>query len=137
MIVYTDSLEGITTEKLKGFFHGWASAPKPEAHLELLRRSDYIVLAIDDKTGNVVGFVNAISDHVMTAHIPYVEVILPFRNRGIGRELTRRMLEKLQDYYIVSLVSGLGLQQFYGSFGMTPANAMMLLRPYASKNVKE
>src|SRR5690606_39498046 len=29
MIVYTDSLEGITPERLGGFFHGWAEAPSP------------------------------------------------------------------------------------------------------------
>ena len=59
------------------------------------------------------------------------------RGKGIGRELTRLMMEELKDFYIVSLVSGLGLQQFYGSFDMTPGNAMMLLKPNAGQGVKE
>jgi ribosomal protein S18 acetylase RimI-like enzyme len=137
MIVYTDSVEGVTPDKLKGFFHGWMNPPSPEAHLNLLRHSEHVVLAVDDASGRVVGFITAITDHVLTAYIPYVEVVLQYRNRGIGRELTRRMLDRLQGYYLVSLVAGTGLQAFYGSFGMTPANAMMLIRPYAGKELKE
>lgn len=133
MIVYTDSMEGITPERLGGFFRGWPNAPTLEAQLEILQNSGRRVLAIDDATGVVVGFITAITDHVLTAHIPYVEVVPQYRNRGIGRELTRRMLEELKDFYVVTLVCGMGLQQFYGSFGMTPANAMLLRNTYASK----
>lgn len=136
MISYTDSLEGITPEKLNGFFRGWNRGPDAETHLRILQNSDAVVIAIDERTGNVIGFVTAITDRVLTAHIPYVEVVPNYRGRGIGRELTRRMMEKLKDYYLVGLVCGLGLQGFYSSFGMTPASAMILRSPYASQETK-
>lgn len=136
MIVYTDSLEGITPERLGGFFHGWAEAPSPHEHLKILQNSDYVVLAIDDRTGKVIGFVTAVTDRVLTAFIPYLEVLPRYRSQGVGRELTRRMLEKLRDFYLVQLVCGFGLEEFYGSFGMSPINGMMLRNPGAVREVK-
>jgi ribosomal protein S18 acetylase RimI-like enzyme len=137
MIVYTDSLEGIAPENLRGFFRGWSHQPEPETHLRILQNSDAVVVAIDDRTGNVIGFITAITDKVLTAHIPYVEVVPNYRGQGVGRELTRRMMEKLKDYYLVGLVCGLGLQGFYSSFGMTPASAMILRNLEATQDTKE
>jgi ribosomal protein S18 acetylase RimI-like enzyme len=137
MISYTDSLEGVTAEMLRGFFHGWNHRPDSETHLRMLQNSDKVVLAIDDRTGNVIGFITAITDKVLTAHIPYVEVIPNYRGQGIGRELTQRMVDKLKDYYLVGLVCGLGLQGFYSSFGMTPAGAMILRNPNANRETKD
>lgn len=136
MISYTDSLEGVSPEKLVGFFRGWNRGPEPEAHFRILQNSDAVVLAIDERNGNVVGFITAITDHVLTAHIPYVEVLPAYRGQGIGRELTRRMMEKLKDFHLVELICGLGLQGFYSSFGMTPACAMILRNADASKDTK-
>ena len=56
MIQHTDSLEGIVAGNLRGFFAGWPDPPSPETHLKLLANSDHIVLAVDDDTGDVVGF---------------------------------------------------------------------------------
>ena len=47
MIHYTDSLDGIETRQLDGFFVGWPHPPSPETHLRLLSGSDHVVLAID------------------------------------------------------------------------------------------
>ncbi|MDX9971353.1 MAG: GNAT family N-acetyltransferase [FCB group bacterium] len=137
MILYTESLEGVTAERLRGFFHGWSTRPDAETHLRMLQNSDAVILAIDDRHGNVIGFVSAITDKVLTAHIPYVEVLPQYRNQGIGRELTTRMMKKLRDFYLVGLVCGMGLQDFYSSFGMTPANAMILRNTNASKETKD
>lgn len=35
---YTESIEGLTPEKLQGFFVGWPNKPSPEVHLELLKK---------------------------------------------------------------------------------------------------
>jgi DNA uptake protein ComE-like DNA-binding protein len=47
MIAYTESTEGILIEHLQGFFVGWKQAPTPEKHLQLLGKSDYVILAKD------------------------------------------------------------------------------------------
>jgi len=128
MTQYTDALDGITTEKLAGFFEGWPNPPSPETHLRLLEGSDEIVLAIDDDGEKVVGFITTITDVVLSAYIPFLEVLPEYRGRGIGRELVRRMLEKLNQFYMVDAVCDTELNGFYGEFGMKPWNAVIVRR---------
>jgi ribosomal protein S18 acetylase RimI-like enzyme len=95
-------------------------------HLRILENSDHIVLAIDDDTGAVVGFITAISDGVLTAHIPLLEVQPAYRGMGIGSELVRRMLEQLGHLYAVDPICDTGVQPFYAKLGMRPVQAMMV-----------
>jgi ribosomal protein S18 acetylase RimI-like enzyme len=126
MILYTDSAADITPDNLRGFFHGWPDPPSPETHLKLLADSAEVVLALDDETGDVVGFITAISDGILSAYIPLLEVLPAYQGRGIGSELTRRMLDKLEDLYMVDLICDPQLQPFYARLGMRPASGMML-----------
>jgi ribosomal protein S18 acetylase RimI-like enzyme len=126
MIQYVDSAEAVTLDQLHGFFFGWRDPPSPEAHLKLLMNSDYVVLAWDHDTGNVVGFVTAISDGVLVAYIPLLEVLPAYQGQGIGSELVRRMLAKLREFYAVDLICDPELQPFYSRFGMKPHTGMIL-----------
>ncbi len=128
MIRYTDQLEGITADRLTGFFVGWPNPPSPETHLRLLRGSDEVVLAVDDDSGRVIGFVTAITDGVLSAYIPFLEVLPEWQGHGIGQELVRRMMEKLAGLYMVDIVCDADLTPFYRRFGMLPGSSMMLRR---------
>ncbi len=128
MIRYAHSVEEITTEHIQGFFVGWPHPPSPETHLRLLTNSDEIVLAIDDCTGDVVGFITALTDHVLTAYISFLEVLPAYRHQGIGHELVERMLARLRHLYAVDLLCDAELQTFYESLGMQAATGMMLRR---------
>ena len=123
---YTDSLENVTAEDLRGFFVGWLNPPSPETHLELLRNSDEIVLAVDEKSGHLIGFITAITDKVLSAYVPFLEVLPEYQSCGIGQELTRRMLEKLGGLYMVDLLCDRELQPFYERLGMKAAHGMMV-----------
>lgn len=125
MIEYISSLSTITEEKLKGFFVGWPNPPTEEKHIKLLRNSSYIWLAIDDTSGNVVGFINAISDKTLCAYIPLLEVLPEYKGQGIGSELVKHMLMTLQDYYMVDLVCDNHLSAFYKHFGMYEGSGMI------------
>jgi len=83
------------------FFDGWPTAPGQEQFVAALRGSYAVEMAVAD--GRVVGFVNAISDGVATAFIPWLEVTRPYRGRGIGSELVRRMLARPSTMYSVDL----------------------------------
>ena len=132
MITYTDSLEGITADHLRGgFFEGWQNPPTPETHLRILKGSSAVVLAVDND--RVVGFITSISDGVVSAYIPLLEVLPAFRGKGIGSELMRRMLDKLRHLYGVDLVCDADLQPFYQRFGMRPYTAM-IYRNYSAQS---
>jgi len=126
MINYTFTTEGISPEQLKGFFDGWLNPVSPETHLRLLRNSDEIVLAIDRETKRVVGFITAITDHVLSAYIPLLEGLPEYRGRGIGKELVDSMLERLGDLYMIDLICDQELQAFYAKRGMREATGMMM-----------
>ncbi|MDQ7793308.1 MAG: GNAT family N-acetyltransferase [bacterium] len=129
MITYRDTTAGVAPEQLEGFFEGWPAAPNPATHLLLLENSAHVVLAVDDDSGRVVGFVNAVGDGVLTAYIPLLEVLPEYRGRGIGRELARRMLARLSHFYMVDLVCDRGLVPFYRQFGMVENTGMMIRNP--------
>ena len=129
MIWYSESADDLTAADLQGFFVGWPNPPAPETHLRLLRDSSHIVLARDgemEQGGAVVGFITAVSDGVLSAYIPLLEVLPEYQDRGIGSELVRRMLDRLSDYYMVDLLCDTELQPYYERFAMRRATGMML-----------
>lgn len=128
MISYTDSIDGITPDQLRGFFKdwGWPAYPSPETHLRLLQGSDFVLLAIDTDSDRVVGYITAISDGVLSAYIPLLEVLPPWQGQAIGSELVRRMLDRLKHLYMVDLLCDADVQPFYERHGMQPASGMMI-----------
>lgn len=127
MIVYTDSLEDVTVDALRGgFFVGWPNPPSAETHLRFLKGSAHVFLAMDDATGNVVGFVTAISDGVTCAYIPHLEVLPPYQAHGVGTELMGRMLETVRHLYMIDLLCDEDVQPFYARLGMHPTTGMMV-----------
>lgn len=123
---YTTSTEGIRPEQLTGFFIGWPNPPSPERHLALLQGSSHVVLAIDEANDRVIGFINAVSDGVLSAYIPLLEVLPEYQGWGIGGELVRRMLADLRELYMVDLLCDSELQPYYERFGMRRATGMLL-----------
>ena len=127
-VVYTTDISGVTADDLEGFFVDWPSPPSPERHLEILRGSDYVVLAREGESGRVVGFITAISDGVLSAFIPLLEVLPEHQGHGIGSELVRRMLSELEDFYMVDLVCDPELEPFYRRFELMLLTSMGVRR---------
>ncbi len=126
MIRYITSHQEITKEMLAGFFVGWPNPPSLETHLRLLQGSTHIVLAVEDSKDRVVGFITAISDGVLSAYIPLLEVLPEYQGHGIGSELSERLLADLAHLYMVDVVCDREMVPFYARFGMKSGAAMML-----------
>lgn len=125
-MIYTNSLEGITCDMLKGFFVDWPNPPKPETHLKLLKNSSHVVLALDENANQILGFITAVSDGVLSAYIPLLEVLPKYKNKGIGKELVKHMLQELNELYMIDLCCDEDLIPYYKKFGMIQSNAMLL-----------
>jgi ribosomal protein S18 acetylase RimI-like enzyme len=126
VIDYRDTLDAVMPEMLRGFFVGWKAPLSPETHLEVLANADVRVLALDTDTRRVVGFVVALTDGVQQAFIYILEVLPDYQERGIGTELMRRILDRLQGIPCIDLTCDPGLQRFYARFGMRPSVGMVI-----------
>lgn len=125
-MLYKSTLEGISEKMLNGLFVGWPNPPAPNTHLKLLENSSHIVLAIDENTEQVVGFITAISDGVLSAYIPLLEVLPDYQKRGIGKQLISQMLKQLEDIYMVDLMCDKDLQPYYEKLGMIKSTGMIV-----------
>jgi ribosomal protein S18 acetylase RimI-like enzyme len=135
VIVYSDDVGGIVPEQLAGgFFEGWPAPPSPELHLAHLKGAEIAMLAIDDETGRAVGFATAVGDGVLVAFIPLLEVLPAYRHRGIGTELIRRLLDRLEGRYSIDLLCDPEMIGFYERLGATAGNAMLWRDPDALKD---
>ena len=137
MIMYTSSPEGVTAEMLDGsFFVDWPNPPSPSGHLQILCGGYRVWLAIDTTVNKVVGFINAVSDGVLSAYIPLLEVLPEYQGMGIGSELVTRMLESLKHLYMVDVLCDQHLQKYYAKFGMHNATGS-IMRNYDRQNCDE
>ena len=130
MIRYTEDAADVNENMLNGFFVGWPRPPSAAQHLAVLRGSFRVVLAIDDPPGRVIGFVNMISDGVLTAFIPWLEVLPEYQGQGIGTELMRRVLD-CEQMYSIDLVCDEPLLPYYARLGMTAIPGAGIRRPAA------
>ena len=126
MLIYKNELHGITSDMLRGFFADWPNPPNPETHLKLLKNSSKVIIAVEPDTNQVLGFITAISDGVLSAYIPLLEVLPAYKNKGIGRELVHRMLRELDDIYMIDLCCDDDLVPYYDKLGMMQTNGMIL-----------
>lgn len=126
MINYQTDLNNICESKLKGFFVGWTSPLSPKQHLEILKNSEFIVLAVESNSETVIGFVNALSDGINFAFIPMLEVLPEHQKKGIGTNLMNTMLDKLKDIVCIDLTCDENMQGFYQRFSMLKSHGMIL-----------
>ena len=129
-VSYSGSIDDLEEGHLGGgFFEGWAAPPSPLQHLQILRNSAHVVVARDDG-GAVIGFVNALSDGVLAAYIPLLEVLPEHRGNGIGTELVRRLLATLGDLYMIDVMCDDEVRPFYERLGFA-RSAGAVVRNYA------
>lgn len=133
MITYTQSLNELTEDMLDGFFVGWPNPPSKQSHMKILKGSYSFWAAIDKDKNKTVGFITALSDGILSAYIPLLEVLPEFQHTGIGRELVYRMIDTLKDFYMVDLLCDIQLQEYYKKFGMSNATGSFL-RNYKRQN---
>ncbi|MCR9203856.1 MAG: GNAT family N-acetyltransferase [Halobacteriovoraceae bacterium] len=124
MIEYTSSIDKIENFEMNGFFVGWPNPPSVEVFKKLLKGSYKVILAYEEK--KLIGFVNCISDGVLSAYIPLLEVLPEYQKKGIGRELVQRLQKELKQLYMVDLLCDPDLIPYYENLGMTKAQGVCL-----------
>ena len=104
-IRYTDSLSGITPEQLQGLHVGWPNPPSPATHLRSLHHMNARMLAIDDDSAQVIGFICGMTDHTLILYIWDIEVLPDYQGQGIEQQLLARLLAGFTDIYQINVLT--------------------------------
>lgn len=118
-IQYTTDLENIDQLDLTGFFVDWPNPPSNEVFKKLLRGSYKVALAYEDN--KLIGFINSVSDGVLSAYIPLLEVLPEYQGKGVGKELVKKLQDELRHLYMVDLLCDEELIPYYEKVGMMKA----------------
>lgn len=129
-IRYQSSLDGLTSEGIRGFFVGWADPPDSEMLIRMLKASSHFWLAFDDR--RLVGYVRAVSDGFYSAFLPELEVLPEYQGLAIGSTLLKNILDDLAGFYSIDGTCDDELVDYYRRFGFYHGNGMSI-RHYQSQ----
>lgn len=122
MITYRTGVGSVAPNQVSGFFVGWPVPPSVEKLIEVMDSSYRRVWALEGE--RVVGYINAISDGVLTAFIPWLEVHPDYQGQGIGTELVNRLVAQLEGMYSIDLACDEDLIGYYERLGFFSFTAM-------------
>lgn len=124
-IVYSTSKENLLGLSIGNFFVGWPKKPSEETLRKSIINADYVVLAVDKEEKKLVGYITAISDNVLSAYIPFLEVEKSYQGQGIGKTLVKKLLEQLKNLYMIDVVCDKKIAGFYEEAGFQSWHAMI------------
>ena len=131
-ITYSTEKADLAGLEVTGFFEGWPNKPNESVLRKSIENADYIVLAIDMEKRKLAGYITALSDDVLAAYIPFLEVEKNYQHKGIGHSLVSRLLEQLSHLYMIDLVCDKEIADFYKEAGFESWHAM-IKRNYANQ----
>ena len=132
-IIYSTNKDDLAPLEVSNFFEGWPEQPNEKVLRKSIENASYIVLAIDADKKKLVGYITALSDDVLSAYIPFLEVEQSYRKNGIGHALVEKMVEQLEHLYMIDLVCDKELASFYGEAGFESWHAM-IFRNYRNQS---
>lgn len=124
-IIYSTNKADLPGLESSGFFEGWPGKPSEEVLRKSIENADYCVLAIDSEKKKLVGYITALTDNVLAAYIPFLEVEESYQHKGIGKTLVKEMLKQLEHLYMIDLVCDKELAGFYAEADFESWHAMI------------
>lgn len=124
-IIYLSNFSELDSFSFNDFFVGWHQKPATESLRKLLCRQSHKVVAIDSSKKQIVGFIYAITDGVLAAYIPLIEVSPAYQQQGIGKKLMEILLQSLADIYMIDLCCDEELITYYQAIGFQKSRGMI------------
>lgn len=124
-IHYSSNKKDLENLDLTGFFEGWSHLPSNDVLQKSIKNATYVVLAIDTQKKKLAGYITALSDKVLSAYIPFLEVEKSYQKNKIGTTLLKKILEQLDTIYMIDIVCDKELTSFYQKAGFKNWYAMI------------
>ena len=122
-IVYKD-IRTFTAGELERLFLSvnWESGHFPQKLVAAMQHSDTVYSAWDGD--RLVGLMNALTDHSMTAYFHYLLVDPEYQGQSIGTTLVKRVLAHYWDIPVKMLLCDEGGQEYYKKLGFDDGNEL-------------
>ena len=75
--------------------------------------------------GFFVGFINVLSDGILSAYIPLLEVLPECQGHGIGKKLIDLILARYEHLYMPDVCCNESVEQLYASKGFTKISGLV------------
>ena len=117
MEIFYNNIKTFPIQQLESLFLSvnWESGRHPQKLSAALQHSDAVYSAWDGD--RLVGLMNALSDHAMTAYFHYLLVDPEYQGQNIGAELIKHMLAHYWDIPVKILLCDEGGQEYYKQCG--------------------
>lgn len=132
---YKHSVDNTEPHQLRRLHADWPNPPSPERFHTSLSNMNAVVIAIDEDTGDVVGFICGMTDNVMILYIWDLEVLAEYRELGVEGMLLDLLLEKYGHLYQVNANPHPGILSVFSEAGFTVLTESQCL-PVTKMDVK-
>lgn len=132
-ITYSIDKNDLKNLDIQNFFEGWPNKPDENILRKSIENATYTVLAIDAENNKLAGYITALSDNVLSAYIPFLEVRPEYQHNRIGHTLVKKILSQLDHLYMIDLICDNELADFYKEAGFVSWHGM-IKRNYANQS---
>jgi ribosomal protein S18 acetylase RimI-like enzyme len=127
-VIYSDFSETTAEADLDGLLSHWDFTPPAGTLRKMLQGSSIAILARESKSSRVLGYVTALTDHVVCGYISALEVRPEYRHQGMGTALLGRIADRLNVHGIY-LSCAEAMVPFYEAAGFKRVVGMGKRRP--------
>ncbi|MGL4880666.1 MAG: GNAT family N-acetyltransferase [Waterburya sp.] len=114
---------------------GWSSAEKPDTLLFALANSETVISAWHQNL--LIGLGNAISDKALVVYYPHLLVLPSYQNKGIGREIMKRLQSPYINFHQQILLAINGATPFYEKLGFENSQGVKAMWIYDDRDISK
>jgi GNAT superfamily N-acetyltransferase len=127
-VIYSDFSEATDEADLDGLLAHWDFTPPAGTLRRMLQGISIAIVAREPGSSRVLGYVTALTDHVVCGYISALELRPDFRHQGIGTALLARVADRLNVQGIY-LSCAAAMIPFYEAAGFKQVVGMGKRRP--------
>ena len=109
----------LTASQLDGFRREWVHPTPGAVTLRSLQNMDVVVTAVDEASGDILGFICGFTDRTLVGSIWDIEVLPAHAGKDIERQLVERFVTECGDIYQINAHPRLELASVFESVGFT------------------
>jgi ribosomal protein S18 acetylase RimI-like enzyme len=134
---FQDDYEDVCFKEVADLLHFYGLTDLSDELVEMAFRNSYAVVFVKNDEGRTVGCGRAISDGVSQGMILNIALKETYHHRGIGREIMRRLVSRLENM-IITLYTHPNTLDWYEGLGFSRLNtALARFREHEAQKMAE